>query len=84
MPGSEVLRACGLPDESWVNFCNGYVQAIFDSYHRASEFICTPDGTTRAALAQAVYLGLLRSPEMLDLPGAQAAAQVMAAAYPCR
>ena len=83
MTGAGLLDVCGIPDESWISFCNGYVQAAFDAYQKDGLFICIPPGTTRATMAGAVYAGLAASPELSGLRGTDAAARVLNALYPC-
>lgn len=80
MTPADIVTACGTPNESWISFCNGYTQAIFDAYHREGEFICPPTGTSRADMAQALYLGVR---EAASSDGATAAAQALAVAFPC-
>lgn len=82
LPATEVLWACGHPEESWISFCHGYVQAVFDAFHRPREYICPIDGTTRAEMAQVVYIGLKASANEED-SGALATARILAKAYPC-
>ncbi len=80
MTPAGIQTAFGTPHESWISFCHGYTQAIFDAYHREGEFICPPAGTSRADMAQALYLGVR---EATSSDGATAAAQALAAAFPC-
>lgn len=70
---------CGRADPDWISFCNGYAQAIFDAYHKPGAFICVAPGTSRADIAQAMWVGL----EGGEGNAAQAAARVLAEAYPC-
>ncbi len=46
MTGEAFSDACTRPSESWISFCNGYVQAVVDSI-RPSAGVCIPPGTTR-------------------------------------
>lgn len=83
MTGMEVLEACGIPNESWISFCNGYVQAAFDAAHQPDKVICPPLGTTRAQMAQLVYEVLLANPELHPVAGPTAVAFILTSAYPC-
>ena len=44
-----LLEACTTPDMSWVDFCNGYMQAVYDfgSYKNTG---CVKEGVTRTYL----------------------------------
>jgi len=85
----ELLEACGRASEAWISFCHGYMQATFDLSTVVGVDICPPEGTTRAAMAQAVYEGLLflstqiGNAELEQADGASLSAAIMAQQYPC-
>jgi len=86
---SGLLTACGTPEEAWISFCNGYVQAIFDTANLEHTTICAPPGTTRAEMAGHVYsglnaLGAIDDGRVLaDLSGAAASIMILHSRYPC-
>lgn len=85
----ELLDACGRTSEAWVSFCHGYIQAVYDTSTLAGVYICPPEGTTRAAMAQTVYEGLLflstqtGIAELEQADGASLSATIMADQFPC-
>lgn len=89
LSASDVLDACGRANEAWVSFCHGYMQATFDLSRFVGFDICPPEGTTRAMMAQTVYLGLVfiseqtSAEDMQQADGATLSAEIMAIHYPC-
>ena len=53
MDGAGLVDVCTRAVESWVDFSNGYAQAVVDSI-RASDGICIPDGTTRTEIVTVI------------------------------
>ena len=45
----EAIRVCNLPQEHWINFCNGLMQGFAD-YAVLSGNACIPVGTTRTTM----------------------------------
>jgi hypothetical protein len=86
MDARNFLAVCSAPDESWVSFCNGYVQAVFDSAWRpgSSNDICPPAGTSRTQLVQqsVAYLSVL--PNLDTANAAQIIHAIFREVYPCR
>ncbi len=44
MTGANFSNACTRADESWISFCNGYIQDVIDSI-REDDRVCLPNGT---------------------------------------
>jgi len=84
-----LLAACTSPDESWISFCHGYVQAAHDvSFASGSHVpICVPAGTSRSHLAdlfaRRALAALTVEPSIGDLSGVAFAHAIFADAYPC-
>ncbi|MFN3276554.1 MAG: Rap1a/Tai family immunity protein [Paracoccus sp. (in: a-proteobacteria)] len=89
MSAASVLISCGTPEESWISFCNGYTQAVYDSASAMGVEICPPPGITRAALADTAFRGLVAlhgsigEQEMLELDGAIAVLSILSTEYTC-
>lgn len=87
VPG--VIVACGTPEEAWISFCNGYVQAVYDTAALSGVSICPPSGTTRAAMADTVFrfLNVMQDQAGADalagVPGAAAVTLALERHYPC-
>jgi hypothetical protein len=82
-----LLKACTTPEMHWVDFCNGYFQAVHDSGSVAGK-VCSPSGTTRTRLVtmfenKAPRL-LQANPAIADYPGVAVALELMAREYPCQ
>ena len=69
LPASELLLACTTPDESWISFCNGYMQAAFD-YAVLEGLACAREGLTRTDLTvlfeREAALALVRNRNSLE------------------
>lgn len=89
MNASSVMMACGTPEDAWINFCNGYVQAIVDAANATGVEICPPATTTRATIAGEVFRGLIFLKEsagqnaMDEQDGATAVISILRLNYPC-
>ena len=50
----ELYDACTRPDQAWISFCDGYIQAIYDALHQGASgnlpAICADSGVTRTQL----------------------------------
>ena len=82
----DLLDACTRADMNWIDFCNGYFQAVSD-YATAQELACIPSGTTRTDLVSAferVSVDLLsREPGVVEERGFSIATVVLASVWPC-
>lgn len=43
----DLVKACSTPDQEWIGFCNGYIQAAVDFIEFEKLKVCIPTGTTR-------------------------------------
>ena len=82
-----VLDYCTRADPHWVDFCNGYFQAVVDAYEGIGEF-CIPPGTTRTTIVTA-GMALLQATvterqELARENGAAGVASILAILWSCR
>jgi hypothetical protein len=82
MNGAAFSDACTRPNESWISFCNGYVQAVVDSL-RQGDGVCIPTGTTRTDLVTAIERTITRSQQLQGMNAHDAVRVTMRQAYPC-
>lgn len=82
MTGAAFSEACTRADESWISFCNGYVQAAVDSL-RAGDGICIPSGTTRTDLVRVTERAITASSQLQGMNAHEAVRLVMRQAFPC-
>ena len=80
LTGAGIEDACSRANMSWVDFCNGYVQAIID----ANRDICPPKGTTRTQIVEAVQSSIQSQPALKNLNAAVAAHAALKSIYPCQ
>lgn len=83
MTGAAFVNACSRAEESWISFCNGYVQAAVDSLRRG-DGVCLPAGTSRTAIVTVAHKQIAASPEMQAANGIVAVRTMMQRTYPCR
>ena len=83
MTGATFSNACTRADESWVSFCNGYIQAIVDSI-REDDGVCLPSGTSRADLVTVAEREITASGELQAINAHDAVRSVLRRFYPCR
>ncbi|RWB66809.1 Rap1a/Tai family immunity protein [Mesorhizobium sp.] len=82
MTGAGFSSACTRANESWIGFCNGYIQAAVDSVQK-SDGICIPSGTTRTELVTLVEKAITGSDQLKALNANEAVHLVMRQSYPC-
>ena len=82
MTGASFSDACTRAHESWVGFCNGYIQAAVDSL-RASDGICIPSGATRTDLVTITEATITASNQLKALNAHDAVRLVLRRAFPC-
>jgi len=80
LTGAGIEDACSRANMSWIDFCNGYVQAIID----ANRDICPPQGTNRTQIVEAVQISLQSQPALQNLNAADAAHAALKSIYPCQ
>lgn len=83
LTGSELVTACRKADMAWVNFCNGYLQAVVDSIRKGDK-ICVPAITTRAELVTVAVRGIAPSTRLRAMNAYDAVVSVLQRRYPCR
>ena len=83
MSGKSFSIACTRADESWVSFCNGYIQAVVDSI-RENDRICLPDGTSRTDLVTITEKEITSSGKLGAMNAHDAVYSVLRRYYPCR
>ena len=86
MTAANLLEVCTTPSAIWIDFCNGFFQAVRDLSASAGS-ICTPAAVTRTELVQ-LYEGragaLLREEPFLgNQPAVVVASALLAQAMPC-
>jgi hypothetical protein len=82
MSGTGFVEACTRADESWISFCNGYIQAAVDNL-REGDGICFPAGTSRTDLVTITEREISASPNLQALNAQEAVRLVLQRAYPC-
>ena len=82
MDGKGLSNACTRADESWVSFCNGYIQAVFDSI-REDDRVCPPKGTTRTDVVTIVEKEITASSQLRTMNAHDAVRTVLRRFYPC-
>jgi hypothetical protein len=83
MNGASFSTACTRADESWVSFCNGYIQAVIDSI-RKDDRICLPKGTTRTDIVTVTEKEITASRQLGAMNAHDAVRSVLLRFYPCR
>ena len=83
MSGAVILDVCNRPDVGWVDFCNGYFQAVVDVFDGFGLF-CIPAGTTRTTVVTVGVPFLLDTPGLTNMNAAKAVAGALSIAWPCR
>lgn len=82
MTGADFSKACTRADESWISFCNGYVQATVDSL-RDGDGICIPRGTTRTDMVTITERAITNLSQLQTMNAHEALRAVMRRSYPC-
>lgn len=83
MNGASFSTACTRADESWVSFCNGYIQGVIDSI-RENDRICLPKGTTRTDIVTVTEKEITGSKQLRAMNARDAVRSVLRRLYPCR
>lgn len=83
MDGAGFSDACTRADESWVSFCNGYIQAVIDSIPNDDK-VCLPVGTTRTDLVTVAEKDITSSRQLRTMNAHDAVISVLHRHYPCR
>ena len=87
MTAKDLLQVCTTAEVHWVDFCNGYFQALHDAAEVAGR-VCTPSGTTRTQLVETyqAYAELVieKNPSVGGLAGASLGMDILGSAFPCQ
>lgn len=83
MTGASFSNACTRADESWISFCNGYIQAVIDSV-REEDRVCLPNGTTRIDVVTITEKEITASSQLRVMNAHDAIRSVLRRFYPCR
>lgn len=83
MTGASFSDACTRADESWISFCNGYIQAVVDSV-REKDRVCLPNGTTRTDIVTITEKQITASRQLREMNAHDAVLSVLRNSYPCR
>lgn len=83
MNGESFSNACTRADESWVSFCNGYIQAAIDSI-REEDRVCLPKGTTRTDVVTIVEREITASSQLRAMNAHDAVRSVLRRFHPCQ
>lgn len=83
MTGASFSAACTRADESWVSFCNGYIQAVIDGIRKDDKF-CLPNGTTRTDVVTITEKEISASSHLQKMNANDAVRSVLRRSYPCR
>jgi hypothetical protein len=83
MTGAGFSNACTQADESWVSFCNGYIQAVIDSIREADK-VCLPKGGTRTDVVTVAEREITASSQLRAMNAHDAVLSVLRRFYPCR
>jgi|SRR5690606_17852329 len=82
LDGDQFSSACTRPDPAWINFCNGYVQAVVDSI-REGDGVCLPPGVTRAEIITAVEAEITGSKRLRAMNAYDAFKMALRRSYAC-
>ena len=83
MTGASFSNACTRADESWISFCNGYIQSVIDSI-REDDNVCPPKGTTRTDIVTITEREITASNQLRAMNAHDAVRSVLRNFYPCR
>ncbi|MCW9058535.1 MAG: Rap1a/Tai family immunity protein [Gammaproteobacteria bacterium] len=83
MTGDVFSNACTRADESWVSFCNGYIQAVIDSIPE-EDSVCLPKGTTRTDVVTITEKEITASKQLQEMNAHEAVRLVLHRFYPCQ
>jgi hypothetical protein len=83
MTGASFSNACTRVDESWISFCNGYVQAVIDSVREADK-VCLPKDGTRTDVVTVTEREITASSQLRAMNAHDAVLSVLRRFYPCR
>ena len=83
MTGASFSNACTRAEESWVSFCNGYIQAVVDGI-RKDDQVCLPNGASRTDLVTITEKEITASSKLGAMNAHHAVLSVLRRNYQCR
>ena len=83
MTGDDFSAACTNPSESWVSFCDGYIQAVIDGL-RETDNVCIPKWTTRTTIVTIAEREISASKSLQSMNAQGAVRSVLSRFYRCR
>ena len=66
----------------WVNFCNGYIQAVVDAYPNGD--FCPDPSVTREKLVGIVHAFLIKNPDYKKGLAFNQVSKILSLTYPCK
>ncbi|MFZ4535933.1 Rap1a/Tai family immunity protein [Propionivibrio sp.] len=83
LSGASFSDFCTRADESWISFCNGYIQAVIDGI-REDDKVCFPNGTSRTDVVTITERKITASSQLRAMNAHDAVRLVWRRSYPCR
>jgi hypothetical protein len=87
MTAKNILQVCTTPDMHWVDFCNGFFQAVHDQQSSLGK-LCAPNGTTRTNLVEIYERGaaaiIASTPSAGENPAVDIAGEIFRNQFPCK
>ncbi len=78
-----LLDACTRADMHWIDFCNGYFQAVADATVSAG-LACVPAGTSRTQLVEMFERRAVDATDFSTVAGFALASRILAGTFPCQ
>lgn len=82
----ELYDACTRPDQAWISFCDGYMQAIYDALHQGAggnlPAVCVDSGVTRTQLGD-IFINQSPSAQEQSQHAASYVYNLFVDAFPC-
>ena len=82
----ELYDACTRPDQAWISFCDGYMQAIYDALHQGAggnlPAICVDSGVIRTQLGD-IFINQSPSAQEQSQHAASYVYNLFVDAFPC-
>lgn len=82
MTGTAFSEACTRAHESWISFCNGYIQAAVDNA-RQGDGVCISNGATRTDIVTVVEKAVTSSNQLRAMNAFEAVRLALQQSYPC-
>ena len=87
MTAKNILQVCTTPDMHWVDFCNGFFQAVHDQQSSLGKLFA-PNGTTRTNLVEIYERNaaaiIASAPSVGENPAVDVAGEILSNQFPCK